>query len=55
MKGVHLLKAVFLLATVLGLSGLAGCSNEVDPGTPEQLEKVRQQKIKQAERFQREG
>jgi hypothetical protein len=46
---------MLLLAMVLCLSGLTGCSNEVDPGTPEQQEKVRQQKIKQAERFQREG
>jgi hypothetical protein len=55
MKGARLLKAILLLSAVLSLQGLAGCNSEVDPGTPEQLEKVRQQKIKQAERFQREG
>jgi hypothetical protein len=55
MNGARLLKTILLLSAMLGLQGLAGCNNEVDPGTPEQLEKVRQQKIKQAERFQREG
>jgi hypothetical protein len=54
MKGSWLFKSMILPAVVLGVHELSGCSGEVDPGTPEQLEKVRQQKT-QAERFQREG
>jgi hypothetical protein len=45
----------FLICHLLVLlPGLAGCSTKKEP-TPEELEKVRQHKIKQAERFQKEG
>jgi hypothetical protein len=49
-----LLETLLILQVLIGLPGLLGCSTKKEP-TPEELEKVRQHKIKQAERFQKEG
>jgi hypothetical protein len=53
MKRAFLLTVLIFNALLL-LPVSIGCSAKKEP-TPEELEKVRQHKIKQAERFQKEG